>query len=387
MSGFVGVHFGSGNDIIVLVGRIQERICKMSAASALLHVHTGDDTQHEITADLLCQFVRSLQEMTYLVATAKMGMGNRKRIFGVSDLVKECQIFCELPKAGSYVLPFRIRNVARPLLDDSASVFSALMLALTGIASDDISSTVLMQLSTENRARFASAVSQMSAKRGKGWRVSIDTDASSRPEGVPAVFEFSDQLTAKAERMLNMVDDDQEEIMSVIGELISVNFENNTLSIRHHGTRKEICCSYRPEVVDQILQNRSRGVQVTGRFTLDDAGNPKSLSDVSSIVPVDLSSISVETFEAGGVRVRSLLNADVTFLPQLDEETKQLFVAENVRLGIDAYAGTRDDLIAEIAEQLAVNWLEYAKAKDEDLTVTAQELKRNLLSCYEEEAV
>ena len=356
----------------------------MGEAAARLHIHSGDDSRHEITANLLCQFVQSLQLMTHLTAAAKCGMGSRRRILGTSSFTEEYQLVCELPQAGSYVLPFRIRNVACPLLDESAAIFSAMMVALVGVASGDISNTVLVNLSTENRARFADALSKMTAKDGKSWRVSIDTDADPI-EDVPAVFEFTKTVTDQAVKILKVEEDVPEEIMSVIGELISVNFESNSLSIRHNVTKKEIRCAYRPEVVDQILQDRSGGVQVTGKFTLDSDGNPKSLSDVSSIVPVDLSRITITMFSAGEVVVRSFANVDVSITPALDDDTKQMFVAENPALGIEAIATTRDELIAEISEQLSVNWLEYAKADDEDLTDTAKDLKRSLLAHYAEE--
>lgn len=359
----------------------------MSEASAILHIHTSDDSLHEITADLLCQLVQSLQQMTYLTAAAKAGMGTRRHIFGTSGFTDEYQLVCELPKKGSYVLPFKIRNVVNPSLDQSAAIFSDLMIALAGVEAGDISKTVLVNLSTENRARFASALSKMTAKQEKSWYVSIDMEGALSIEGVPQVFEFSKNLANQAERVLKISEEIPEEVMSVIGELISVNFESNTLSIRHNGTHKEISCSYRPEVVDQILQNKSGSVQVTGKFTLDNDGNPKSLSDVSSIVPVDLSQIIIPSFTVGNSVIHSVANADVAIIPTLDENLKQMFVAENKELGIEVFAVTRDQLIDEIIEQLVVNWLEYAKAEDGGLTSAAKDLKRSLLAHYFEEGV
>lgn len=358
----------------------------MSEASAMLHIHTDDDSQHEISAELLCQFVENLQKLTYLTAAAKSGKGNRKKIFGTAEFAEEYQLVCALPKAGSYILPFKIRNVAHPLLDESSAVFAAMMAAFVGIQSGDISHTVLPDLSPENRARFATCVSKLSPKNGKSWRVTIDTDKHLAVNGVPEVFEFSHELTESAEKVLNAPVEIPEEIMSVIGELVSVNFESNSLVVRNYATHKQIECLYRPEVVDQILQNRSGGVQVSGKFTLDDEGNPKKLTDVSSIVAVDLSRIVVSSFVANGENIRCVAGKDASFVPQLDEETRQMFVVTRDELGIEVFASTRDELVDELNEQLAVNWLEYAMADDSELTETALAVKRNLLAHYSKEA-
>ena len=41
-------------------------------------------------------------------------------------------------------------------------------------------------------------------------------------------------------------------------------------------------------------------------------------------------------------------------------------------------------MTAEVKEQLAVLWREYALADDNELTVSARRIKRNLLSVFEE---
>lgn len=356
----------------------------MSEASAMLHIHTDDDSQHEIAAELLCQVVENLQRLTYLTAAAKSGKGDRKKIFGTAEFAEEYQLVCALPTAGSYMLPFKIRNAAHPLIDESSSIFAAMMVSFVGISSGDITQTVLRDLSPENRARFASCVSKLSPKSGTAWRVTIDTDKRLAVNGVPEVFEFSRNFAERAETVLNAPGEIPEESMSIVGELISVNFESNALVVRNYATHKQIECLYRPEVVDQILRNRSGGVQVTGKFTLDDEGNPKKLTDVTSIVAVDLSRVIVSSFVAGGKSVKCIPDRNVSFQPQLDEETRQMFVVERSDLGIEVFASTRDELVNELNEQLAVNWLEYALADDSDLTGTALVVKRNLLSHYKE---
>jgi len=53
-------------------------------------------------------------------------------------------------------------------------------------------------------------------------------------------------------------------------------------------------------------------------------------------------------------------------------------------IGLDAFAETREGLAAEVSEQLAMLWKEYALADDSVLTGSARKVKRNLLASFEE---
>jgi len=67
----------------------------------------------------------------------------------------------------------------------------------------------------------------------------------------------------------------------------------------------------------------------------------------------------------------------LTFEPTLDE-SKQLLCIEHGELGIDVYAPTRETLLAELHEQLAMLWQEYAQASDDELDAPARPLKQAL---------
>lgn len=54
------------------------------------------------------------------------------------------------------------------------------------------------------------------------------------------------------------------------------------------------------------------------------------------------------------------------------------------RIGLDAFAATKDELAAEVRNQLAMLWKEYALADDAELTESARAVKRNLLATFEE---
>lgn len=69
--------------------------------------------------------------------------------------------------------------------------------------------------------------------------------------------------------------------------------------------------------------------------------------------------------------------------PVLDE-SKQLLCVEHVELGVNAYAPTREGLLAELNEQLVMLRKEYAQASGDELDIPARQLKGALLSRFKE---
>ena len=132
-------------------------------------------------------------------------------------------------------------------------------------------------------------------------------------------------------------------------------------------------------VEDLLIENRRDLVQVTGRVLLDDMGQPKQIIDVNDIGDVDLSPLVVERVRYRGVSLRA--NTPVVLEPAMDA-SKQLLCVERADLGIDAFASTREGLLAELDEQLAMLWREYALADDEILDVEARHLKQGLLGAF-----
>ena len=76
---------------------------------------------------------------------------------------------------------------------------------------------------------------------------------------------------------------------------------------------------------------------------------------------------------------------DITLVPVTDE-TKQLICVTNSKLGIDAFARTRDALVNELNEQIGMLWQEYALACDDDLDGMAIKMKQALLAAFSQVA-
>jgi len=63
---------------------------------------------------------------------------------------------------------------------------------------------------------------------------------------------------------------------------------------------------------------------------------------------------------------------------------RSILCIEYERLGIHVFADTREELVAELAEQICMLWDEYACEDDENLARAAIRLKKNLLGALEE---
>lgn len=351
--------------------------------SGAIHVHLGEnDGLHRIPADLLSTFADGLQELALLAASAERNCGTKKRMRFNTEFRSQFTVEFAPPASGSFFLPFFLTDKTRPLFSEAHNVLLLLMSMLSALSNNAPSIPGADRLSPEYKARFAQAVSKFVPAAGENWFVSVE--ANGIEEETCRSVTFSRAMADHAKTLFENPPPPEEETMSVIGELVSVNFEIYELKIRHPKTRKEISCSFRPEIVDQIVSNRESGVQVTGRFTLDSEGFPKTLSDVTSIIPVDLSPIAISKFNADGKTICPKDGQPISLSPRLDEDSRQLFVIEDEEIGLDVFATTRDELVSELTGQLAVLWLEYAKEDDSLLTESAKALKYRLLEKFRE---
>lgn len=106
---------------------------------------------------------------------------------------------------------------------------------------------------------------------------------------------------------------------------------------------------------------------------------PKKTSIMTGIRDPDLSALRLDTVRHGSLTLKTTLA--LTLEPTLNE-TKQLLCTQDSGLGIDAFAPTREALLAELHEQLAMLWQEYAQAPDIDLDGPALRLKATLLARF-----
>ncbi len=203
---------------------------------------------------------------------------------------------------------------------------------------------------------------------------------------------YSSLIVLKIEEYINKTDLNQNDdwltqdtpedaVMTVTGELIRIDFDKRIVVLRYPPTHQEIECIYLEELEDSMIENRRQKIQVTGQFTLDADGHPIKLTDVTRIEPVDLSPIMIREIPWHNKKLH--LKMPLLLTPQMDDDTEQLYVVEKPEIGLHVFSYTREDLIHEINEQLAMLWEEYAVTTDE-LATDARTLQAKLLATLEE---
>jgi hypothetical protein len=176
-------------------------------------------------------------------------------------------------------------------------------------------------------------------------------------------------------------DTPEDAVMTVTGELIRIDFDKRIVVLKYPPTHQEIKCIYLEELEDSMIEHRRQKIQVTGQFTLDADGHPIKSTNVTRIEPVDLSPILIREILLHNKKLRFKTPFLLTL--QMDDDTEQLYVVEEPEIGLHVFSYTREDLIHEINEQLAMLWEEYAVTTDE-LATDARTLQAKLLATLEE---
>jgi hypothetical protein len=354
-----------------MTDKLPAELAKFSAFEALLRLEGGDAVHHEARAEHLAAVLSGLQKIAYLFAAKDAGAEVGARVKPSQSQRDRYAIRVGVPKAGSYALPLAqgAGHQAEILPDfGSDSLLDRIRDVFASIAANDLQA-LSRSLPGSLARKGLIEVSKWLPSQREGLAVSLQT--AKHP--VPVSLDWRANKFVKA-TLQGAAGTDA--VMTVTGELQRIDFSSRLATLIYPPTRTEIQCSYLPEVEDTIIESRREPIQVTGRFVLDEDGNPKRLTDVTRIEPVDLSPIVVIGIDDPGVKWREPLE----LTPSLDEESQQYLCVNDPSIGLDAFAQTRDLLFDEIREQLAMLWTEYACADDADLDDSALALKHELLA-------
>jgi hypothetical protein len=105
-------------------------------------------------------------------------------------------------------------------------------------------------------------------------------------------------------------------------------------------------------------------------------GHVSGVSDVTSIERVDMSTFHISEIEVDGVRLR--LSPPLQVDPELDDDTKQVFLFRDEDLNLFIAAPTRAGLYEEIVADLVFSYREYVQASDDELSPAALDFKGRL---------
>jgi hypothetical protein len=336
---------------------------------------TGTETdEHTVSIETITTVLVGIQKTAYLLASAKHKQAIQKRFTPNKDIKQRYALQCGVPEQGSYLIPIA-QLPSNGLLeeDDILADMNTLFEAVATNSKDKLQGLIP---DSRFREKVLREISRFFPKAGSSWGMRFQ-------HGEAAAITLDAHAIRSVESWLTPIEE-QDAVMTVTGELIRIDFSKNTVTLRYPPNNRELECSYVQDIEDTIIESKRELIQVTGRFTLDEQGYPKSLTDVTRIEPVDLSPMVFDCLELDGRVLR--FSPKLVVEPVLDQETSQLLVIEDDALGIHVYAQNRDVLVADLTAELFFLWDEYALEDSENLTIKAQALKAVLLEkCQLEE--
>lgn len=337
--------------------------------SSELVITGGETADHTVPADVLLRTLDHLQRIVYLLAAAEEKRPIQERLSLPETFRRRYGLRCGVPRASSFAVPLALGPIATLVPEDFHSsplrrAFDVLRLA-SREAWSDLAGAVP---DPKYLPRVLNELHAMLPRPGDRWGIGLKVGA----DRVSV-----DSQTFRAVRDYISPEVVEDTVMTVTGDLVRVDIASRRVVIRHRPTGQEIQCYCEAPALESVLGNWSEPIQVTGRFTLDRAGNPTRLTGVTRVEPVDLSPMTFDRLEWSGRRL--LIDPPLRFDPILDEESGQLYMLTDPALGIDVFARTREEVADELAEQVLFQWDTYALEPPEKLTAGARRLRESLL--------
>lgn len=339
------------------------------------HIEGGEPEVHAIPATVLVQILENAQRAFELIGVHVEGRGIKERARVASATSQRFQIVCQVPVSGSYALPVTIGGAGElfsaELVIKAFNIFRGVMEQVSARCSSGLA---LALPDDRILRRVLEFVKGMSPRADAKWKLSLHDDQN------VSFATFDVETIPFVENTLVPVEQ-REAARVVTGELKSIDFTERKITIIYPPTSKELVCIYEESVEDLLYEKRRDLIQVTGRVLLDEQGAPKQIIDVTDIRDLDLSALTLDTVRHGilTLKAATLLSLELTL-----DDSKQLLCIEQPELGIDVYAATREALLTELHEQLAMLWQEYAQASDDELDAYARQLKQTLLNRFSE---
>lgn len=339
----------------------------------------GPETEgNTVSAAVLVQTLQRLQKLVLIAAAANEGKGLNRRFNPSAELRQRHTLRCAIPTSGSYAMA--VSEVDEREQHDFSSVtpYAALddVYKVTNAVLDDDAER-MRELIPDPRYRVLMLrnLQDMAPSEGSNWAIDFNVDSK-------ISYQIDYRFRRDVTRLLR-ADNPESEEGSVIGKLQRIFLDQRKFEIRHPVTEILISCSYEDEIESDIWESRRDYIQVTGQVSRTPDGHVSSVSEVTSIERVDTSPFLISEIQADGVRLR--LDPSLTVTPELDEDTKQLFLFSDEVLNLFIAAPTRADLYDEIIADLAFSYREYVRSPDDELSPAALAFKRLLLKRLQEE--
>jgi len=346
------------------------------AETAEIRVTGNETADNHVSVEILVRLLNGLQQMALIFAAAKEGQPIQQRFKPTAELRGRYTLKCGIPAEGSYVMPISLDDAnTQSYLSHPVSILADVQSFIRAAATENIGEASRLLPDSRYRDRAFRELRNLSPKGGERWTATFALPVGDAASIDAKVARHVDRLLAAGA--------EEQTVMTITGELVAIDFGERKLRIRYPVNNREIECSYLPEAEDDLLESRRGPIQVTGTFTLDAAGQPAKLSDVTRIEPVDLSPLVFGRIDFNGQTLTAITELRLT--PKLDD-SQQIYVVEDTSLDLQAHAFTREDLADEIAAHIHFAWREYGQADPDALTSKAQELRDAIIAKFREGA-
>jgi hypothetical protein len=329
-------------------------------------IHPADGGS-EVPVSVLTQSLGTLQEE---------GGALRQRLRLSEELKNHYVLHCRPPQPGSFAVTARVgRRGGRDLFPHERIVRVVGNLNAFTQAAVAGEEGRLRELMSDSRLRnrALSRLINLSPTAGSGYRHELGN-------GVGPLATLDENLPARIEAWLK-TPAERAEIQTVTGRLEAISFSDHKVTIHYAPKGRWLDCIYEDDVEPMLLENPRGLIQVTGRVVADDDGHPRKIVEVEEIREVDLSPFVVDVIPVGSGSIRA--RTAVSLTPTLSE-SEQLLCLEHAAWDLDVFAPTRQELVAELREQLAMLWTEYALEDDAVLSEPALRLKAAMRRDFQE---
>lgn len=168
------------------------------------------------------------------------------------------------------------------------------------------------------------------------------------------------------------------ERLDIKGKLVSASLEEGEVSVLHPPSGRRFRVPLSRKLRRDLTLDPDQWLVVRGEFWVLRDGSPRDLRHVERVELPDLRPLRLQSFTVGDRRIR--FDEPLELTVSLDPETHQLYVATDEALHLHVFAYERDDLQAELIEQLVFLWTSYAEAPPSALTPEARQLRARLLA-------
>lgn len=327
---------------------------------------------HSAPAIALVHSLNELQRLVHLIAMRREGRSPGRRIRPFVDIQTRYRLICDVPTAGSYIVPIHIEGAELLAQEDTARVFADLERLLSAVGAED--EKALREAAPDDTWRrfYLEALDRLSPPPISRAELEI-THAGKPLVETTRLRLFIERLVrgslSKGSRG------------SIVGEFKKIDFSKREITVRHKDTSRDLTCRYEDYVEDSLLEHPRDLLLVFGTVTRDEKGLPVSIEDVDHIEPVDLGDIPLGLIPLRDRAVIPIqpLSASVSF-----DESDALYLAEVESVGVTVHAETRELLKAAIEDDIAVLWSRYACVPDEKLTRAARALKSRMRAAFRE---